>query len=66
MSPTGRVPNVGGVDSFTRIQVPVPLVIVEGFLGGAGPLLWGDFESRWDLDMKLDNESPRRQVIFVR
>ena len=45
---------------------PIPLVIVEGFMGGAGPLLWGNFEKHWDFDEVRDNELLRRKVIFAR
>jgi hypothetical protein len=39
---------------------PIPLVIVEGFLGGAGALIWGNFQDH----MNLGFERPRR-VIFA-
>ena len=45
---------------------PTPLVIVEGFLGGAGPLLWGPFEHHCNNDVTEDDEFPRRKVIFAR
>ena len=44
----------------------IPLVIVEGFLGGAGPALWGNFEKHSNFDVKLDDERPPRRVIFAR
>lgn len=44
---------------------PTPLVIVEGFLGG-GPMLWGNFGKHCDFDVKLDDENPRRRIIFAR
>jgi hypothetical protein len=40
---------------------PIPLVIVEGFLGGAGALIWGNFED----SMNLGCERPRR-VLFAK
>ncbi|EKM61368.1 uncharacterized protein PHACADRAFT_134939 [Phanerochaete carnosa HHB-10118-sp] len=59
--------NIGGGPgvSPTRTQGPTPLVIVEGFLGGAGPLLWGNFGSHCDSDCQSDAGKPRRKVIFV-
>lgn len=44
---------------------PTPLVIVEGFLGGAGAVLWGDFEEHINLDCRVSREH-RRRVIFAR
>ena len=43
-----------------------PLVIVEGFLGGAGPLLWGNFGKHAEFDSTLDDERLQRRVIFTR
>lgn len=40
---------------------PIPLVIVEGFLGGAGALIWANFEE----NMNLGYEQTRR-VIFAK
>lgn len=40
---------------------PIPLTIVEGFLGGAGAVLWGDF----DQYLNLANGKKRR-TMFTR
>jgi hypothetical protein len=45
---------------------PIPLVIVEGFLGVGGPLLWGNFEQHSNSDVAFNPKSPRRRVIFTR
>ncbi|KAF7981138.1 hypothetical protein HWV62_34883 [Athelia sp. TMB] len=39
---------------------PIPLVIVAGFLGGAGPLLWGNFDHYLNL-----HSTRRRKVLFA-
>ncbi|GJE85878.1 alpha/beta hydrolase fold-containing protein [Phanerochaete sordida] len=49
----------------SRAADPIPLVIVEGFLGGAGPFLWGNFHSYCDPDGQLEAGEPRRKVIFA-
>ncbi|KAF8078840.1 hypothetical protein FPV67DRAFT_81694 [Lyophyllum atratum] len=41
---------------------PVPLIIVEGFLGGAGAVLWGDFEQY----LNEGYSGKPRSVIFAR
>jgi hypothetical protein len=43
------------------LDEPIPLVVVEGFLGGAGALIWGNFQDH----MNLGCEQPRR-VIFAK
>lgn len=40
---------------------PIPLVIVEGFLGGVGALLWGSFEDHLNLGSQL-----ARKVLFAK
>ena len=40
---------------------PIPLVIVEGFLGGTGALLWGSFEAHMNLGSEL-----ARKVLFAK
>jgi hypothetical protein len=58
--------GIDGVKSSLPQREPIPLVIVEGFLGGAGPLLWGNFERHWGFDQVVDDERPGRRVIFAR
>jgi hypothetical protein len=41
---------------------PIPLVIIQGFLGSTGAWLWGNFENYLNMD---SNSTPRR-TIFVR
>ncbi|KAH8822751.1 alpha/beta-hydrolase [Flagelloscypha sp. PMI_526] len=40
-----------------------PLVIVEGFLGGVGDLVRGNFQTYLDLDCRVTRR-PRRRIIF--
>jgi hypothetical protein len=42
---------------------PIPLIIVEGFLGGASAVIWGDFEQ--SLNQGSDKRKKRR-TIFTR
>lgn len=42
---------------------PVPLIVVEGFLGGAGAVLWGDFEQHLNCS---SSPTGKRRVIFTR
>ena len=42
-------------------NIPIPLVIVEGFLGGIGALLWGGFEAHMNLGSEL-----ARKVLFAK
>ncbi|KAJ6621089.1 alpha/beta-hydrolase [Mycena sp. CBHHK59/15] len=44
---------------------PIPLVIVEGFLSGAGALLWGNFEQYLNQDSNARGKT-RRRTIFAR
>ncbi|KIL00986.1 hypothetical protein PAXRUDRAFT_184097 [Paxillus rubicundulus Ve08.2h10] len=43
---------------------PIPLVIVEGFLGGAGTTLWGNFGASLDADGKNGTQRTRK-VLFA-
>jgi hypothetical protein len=43
---------------------PIPVVVIEGFLGGARAFLWGTFKFEHDLNHDLKGE--RRRVIFTR
>ncbi|KAJ6503312.1 alpha/beta-hydrolase [Mycena vitilis] len=47
---------MAGCSSF---EEPVPLVIVQGFLGGGGAWLWGNFEHYLNLNV----ECPRRSIF---
>lgn len=40
---------------------PIPLIIVEGFLGGAGAVLWGDFDQYLNL-----GSGTKRRTMFTR
>ena len=44
----------------------IPLVIVEGFLSAAGPLLWGNIEEHSCHSESVDDRRLRRKVIFAR
>lgn len=43
---------------------PIPLVIVEGFLGGSQNLLWGKFEEYLNPDCRITGR-PRRRIIYA-
>ena len=45
---------------------PVPLVIVEGFLGVAGPLLWGNVQEHSNHLSVLEENNVKREVLFAR
>ncbi|KAI1788803.1 alpha/beta-hydrolase [Ganoderma leucocontextum] len=42
---------------------PVPLVIVEGFLGSAGALIWGNFEQHSNHACQTNGERDRRTIF---
>ncbi|KAI0698385.1 alpha/beta-hydrolase [Cerioporus squamosus] len=42
---------------------PVPLVVVEGFLSGAGALVWGNFESHSNYACRSKGEKDRRTIF---
>lgn len=44
---------------------PIPLVIVEGFLGGGAAALWGKFQDHLNIDCRV-SKVDRRRVIFAR
>ncbi|EGO05304.1 hypothetical protein SERLA73DRAFT_118865 [Serpula lacrymans var. lacrymans S7.3] len=44
---------------------PIPVVIVDGFLGGTGALLWGNFEHYLNIGHE-DSGLKKRRTIFVR
>jgi hypothetical protein len=58
------------MDSKGRVIIgaseePIPLVIVEGFLGGAGTALWGNFGASLDADGENGTRRTRK-VLFAR
>ncbi|EMD41878.1 hypothetical protein CERSUDRAFT_110436 [Gelatoporia subvermispora B] len=55
--------SVGG--GWSSLAEPAPLVIVEGFLGTAGPALWGNFEEHANFASKSVGQRNRR-TIFAR
>ena len=42
---------------------PIPLIVVEGFCGGAGNTLWGDFADHLNVGSK---DGRRRKTHFVK
>ncbi|OJT11957.1 Lipase [Trametes pubescens] len=48
---------------MSRLE-PIPLVIVEGFLGSAGAVVWGNFEEHSNYACQSNGEQKRR-TIFV-
>jgi hypothetical protein len=59
----GEVPEKSPAHhSASHRHDPTPLVIVEGFLGGAAGILWGNFEQ----DLNRDAKGKKREVIFTR
>ncbi|KAF8215990.1 alpha/beta-hydrolase [Mycena galopus ATCC 62051] len=53
---------MAGTIRSEAVRGPIPLVIVQGFLGYNGAWMWGDFEHY--LNLNTESESPRR-TIFV-
>ncbi|KIJ66335.1 hypothetical protein HYDPIDRAFT_86876 [Hydnomerulius pinastri MD-312] len=52
--------------ALTSRDEPIPLVIVEGFLGSAGAALWGNFAESFDVGVrKAASSSNTRQVLFA-
>ncbi len=49
---------------MSRLE-PIPLVIVEGFLGSAGAVVWGNFEEHSNYACQSNGEQ-KRQTIFAR
>ncbi|PCH34010.1 alpha/beta-hydrolase [Wolfiporia cocos MD-104 SS10] len=43
---------------------PAPLVIVEGFLGGGGEVVWGNFQEHSNYACRLDGKEDRK-IIFA-
>ncbi len=43
----------------------IPLVVVEGFLSGAGALVWGNFESHSNHACRSNGEKDRRTIFAV-
>ena len=42
---------------------PIPLVVVEGFLSGAGTLAWGNFETHSKYACRSNGEKERRTIF---
>lgn len=53
------------VESYDEIagEEPIPLIIVEGFCGGAGNTLWGDFADHLNGGFK---DGKKRKTHFVK
>lgn len=52
-----------GVDDEIAGEEPIPLIIVEGFCGGAGDALWGDFSDHLNAGSQ---DGRKRKTHFVK
>ena len=50
-------------DCESADEEPIPLIIVEGFCGGAGDALWGDFADHLNTGSK---DGRKRKTHFVK
>lgn len=55
--------KVEGDDDEGSGEPPIPLIIVEGFGGGAGNMLWGDFADHLNAGSQDGGE---REIRFVK
>lgn len=56
-------PEKGEGDDEIAGEEPIPLIIVEGFGGGAGDMLWGDFADH----LNAGSQDGRRRIThFVK
>ncbi|KAJ7293116.1 alpha/beta-hydrolase [Mycena rebaudengoi] len=46
-----------------NMNEPIPLVIVEGFLGRSAAVLWGNFEQYLNQTLQAQNKAPRRTIF---